>query len=67
MKKKDKENDRLISEIDILNYIQSLNSFFLEICSLNINNIKSENDIMIGNILNKINKNKKKGNIFLLK
>ena len=67
MKKKDKENDRLISEIDILNYIQSLNSFFLEICSLNINNIKSENNIMIGNILNKINKIKKKGNIFLLK
>ncbi len=65
MKKKDKENDRLISEIDILNYIQSLNSFFLEICSLNINNIT--NDIMIGNILNKINKIKKKGNIFLLK
>ena len=60
MKKKDKENDRLISEIDILNYIQSLNSFFLEICSLNINNIKSAIDIMIGNILNKINKIKKR-------
>ena len=42
--KLDKENDRVISEIDILNYIQSLNSSFLEISSLNINNVKSAID-----------------------
>ena len=65
--KLDKENDRVISEIEILNFIQSLNSSFLEISSLNINNVKSAFDTMIVNILNKIKKIQKKGNIIIVK
>ena len=64
--KLDKENERVISEIDILNNIQRFNCSFLEISSLNIKHVKGAIDLMIRNILNKIKKIKIKGNIIFL-
>ena len=64
--KLDKENERVISEIDIVNYIKRLNCSFLEISSLNIKHVKGAIDLMIRNILNKIKKIKIKGNIIFL-
>ena len=65
--KSDKENERLISLIDIVELIQKLNSSFLEISSFNIKHIKNAMEIIIGNILNKIQKVKKNGNEILKK
>ena len=65
--KSDKENERLISLIDIVELIQKLNSSFLEISSFNIKHVKNAMEIIIGNILNKIKKVKKNGNEILKK
>ena len=65
--KSDKENERLISLIDIVELIQKLNSSFLEISSFNIKHIKNAMEIIIGNIFNKIKKVKKNGNEILKK
>ena len=65
--KSDKENERLISLIDIVELIQKLNSSFLEMSSFNIKHIKNSMEIIIGNIFNKIKKVKKNGNEILKK
>ena len=65
--KSDKENERLISLIDIVELIQKLNSSFLEMSSFNIKHIKNAMEIIIGNIFNKIKKVKKNGNEILKK